>query len=56
MQTHAQTCATLTPGFSVCCTITCFCLLPNRRRFDRRSTASGVKRYLRRAQLAALLD
>lgn len=30
--------------------------LLKRRRFDRPSAASGVKRYLRHAQLAALLN
>nr|WP_194295390.1 hypothetical protein [Bradyrhizobium brasilense] len=50
-----QTCATLTRGFSVSRTITRFCPLLNRRRLDRPSTASGVKRHLHGAQLAALL-
>ena len=51
-----QTCATLAPAFSVSCTIARFCSSLKRRRFDRPSAASGVKRYLRRAQLAALLN
>ncbi|MER8523746.1 hypothetical protein NKI48_31790 [Mesorhizobium sp. M0644] len=34
-----QTSATLTPGFSVSCTIACFCASLKRRRFDRPSTA-----------------
>jgi hypothetical protein len=56
MPWRRQTCATLTPGFSVSCTIAPFCSSLKRRRFDRPSTACGVKRYLRRAQLAALLN
>jgi hypothetical protein len=44
------------PGFSVSCTIARFCSSLKRRRFDRPSVASGVKRYLGRAQLAALLN
>ena len=51
-----QTCATLTPGFSASCTIARLCSSLKRRRFDRPSAASGVKRYLRREQLAALLN
>jgi hypothetical protein len=48
--------ATLTPGFSVSCTIARFGSSLKQRRFDRPSTACGVKRYLRCAQLAALLN
>lgn len=51
-----QTCATLMSGVSVSCTIARFFSSLKRRRFDRPSTASGVKRYLRRVQLAALLN
>jgi hypothetical protein len=56
MPWRRQICATLTPGFSVSCTIVRFCSSLKQRRFDRPSTACGVKRYLRRAQLAALLN
>src|SRR5579883_815579 len=52
----AAICATLTPGFSVSCTMARFCSSLKRRRFDRPSAAYGVKRYLRRVQLAALLN
>jgi len=54
MPWRRQTCATLTPGFSVSCTIARFYSSLKRRRFDRPFTACGVKRYLCRAQLAAL--
>ena len=47
---------TLMPGVSVSCTMARFCSSLKRRRFDRPSTASGVKWYLRRVQLAALLN
>jgi hypothetical protein len=49
MPWRRQTSATLAPGFSVSCTIARFCSSLKRRRFDRPSAASGVKRYLRRA-------
>jgi len=47
MPWRRQTCATLTPGFSVSSTIARLCSSLTRRRFDRPSAASGVKRYLR---------
>jgi hypothetical protein len=51
-----QTSATATPGFSVSCSIARFCSSLKRRPFDRSSASCGVKRYLQRAQLAALLN
>ena len=56
MPWRRQTSATLTPGFSVSWTIARFCSSLKRRRFDRPSASCGVKRYLQRAQLAALLN
>src|SRR5579864_1507737 len=56
MPWRRQTSATAIPGFSVSCTIARFCSSLKRRRFDRPSAAGGVKRYLRRTELAALLN
>lgn len=51
-----QTCAAATPGLSVSSTIALFCSSVKLRRFERSSAALGVKRYLLRTQLAALLN